>query len=148
MSAKLPPPASRAICYAKTALNPTSTRYFMESQQTPAPVPATPSKGFTSASADFVNEGKDLVMAGGANLRQKAVENGIDLYTFMGKMMTCGGYGQCGTCVVEIVEGMEHLSPRTAIEEKRFKNKPDSYRLACQVQVNGPVKVATKPKAK
>jgi ferredoxin len=37
------------------------------------------------------------------------MENDIDIYTLVGKMMNCGGYGQCGTCVVEIVEGQ----PRT-----------------------------------
>jgi ferredoxin len=66
----------------------------------------------------------------------------------MGKMMSCGGYGQCATCIVEILEGAENLSPRTEIEEKRFKNKPNSYRLACQTTVNGRIRVCTKPNAK
>jgi ferredoxin len=61
-------------------------------------------------------------------------------------MMNCGGYGQCSTCIVEITAGMENLSPRSDVEIKRFKNKPDSYRLACQTTVNGPVSVVTKPK--
>jgi ferredoxin len=121
----------------------------MESQQTPVPPMEEPTKPtFTSASANFVNENKEILLSGGANLRVKAVENNIDLYTVMGKMMNCGGYGQCGTCVVEIIEGAKNLSPRTAIEERRFKNKPDNYRLACQTLVNGPVEVATKPKKK
>lgn len=99
-------------------------------------------------SIKFANEDKTVMAAAGSNMRIKAVENGIDLYTVMGKMMNCGGYGQCGTCVVEVLDGMENLSPRTAIEEKRFKNKPANYRLACQSTVNGPVTVATKPKKK
>lgn len=103
---------------------------------------------FQPTSIYFENEGKDVVASSGSNLRTKAMENQIDLYTMMGKMMSCGGYGQCGTCVVEILEGLETLSPRTAIEEKRFKNKPDNYRLACQTTVNGRVRVATKPNAK
>ncbi|MEB3293122.1 MAG: 2Fe-2S iron-sulfur cluster-binding protein [Synechococcales bacterium] len=98
-------------------------------------------------SIKFVAEGKEVVAASGANLRLKAIENEIDLYTLMGKMMNCGGYGQCGTCVVDIVEGAEHLSPRTEVEERRFRNKPSTYRLACQTLVNGAIAVQTKPPA-
>ncbi|ACK66859.1 ferredoxin [Rippkaea orientalis PCC 8801] len=93
----------------------------------------------------FVKENKDVVVAQGANLREKALQNKIDIYTFKGKLTNCGGYGQCGTCIVEIVEGMENLSPRTDFEQRVLKKKPDSYRLACQTLVNGPVKVKTKP---
>lgn len=97
------------------------------------------------ANIKFVNEGKEVVAADGANLREKALQNGIDLYSFMGKMMNCGGYGQCGTCIVEVVEGSENLSPRTEVEKRKLKKKPDTYRLACQTLVNGPVIVRTKP---
>lgn len=97
----------------------------------------------------FVNsdnqEIKEIVVAQGANLRLKALENQIDLYKFYGKMMNCGGYGQCATCIVEIVEGEENLSPRSKVEEKKLKKKPANYRLACQTLVNGPVTVKTKP---
>lgn len=107
-----------------------------ENQEKPKP---------TMSSIKFLNEDKEVVCASGANLRFKALENGIDLYTFMGKMMNCGGYGQCGTCVVEIVEGMDSLSPRTEVEDRKLRKKPDTYRLACQTLVNGSVIVKTKP---
>lgn len=97
------------------------------------------------ANIKFVKEDREVVAADGANLREKMLQNRIDLYTFKGKMMNCGGYGQCGTCVVEIVEGMENLSPRTEVENRKLKKKPQNYRLACQTLVNGPVIVATKP---
>jgi ferredoxin len=93
----------------------------------------------------FVKENKEAIVAQGANLRQKALENKIDIYTLKGKLTNCGGYGQCGTCVVEIVEGMENLSPRTDFEQKVLRKKPESFRLACQTLVNGPVSVKTKP---
>lgn len=93
----------------------------------------------------FVKEDQEVVAADGANLRLKALENRIDIYTLMGKMMNCGGYGQCGTCVVEIVEGMENLSPKTDVEKRKLKKKSESYRLACQALVHGPVSVKTKP---
>ncbi|WP_425330081.1 2Fe-2S iron-sulfur cluster-binding protein [Synechococcus elongatus] len=96
----------------------------------------------------FIREDKEVFAADGANLRFKAVENQVDLYTFGGKMMNCGGYGQCGTCIVEIVQGAENLSPRTPFEERKLKRKPETYRLACQASVNGPVTVLTKPSPK
>jgi ferredoxin len=97
------------------------------------------------ANIKFVKEDQEVIAADGANLREKALQNGVDIYTFRGKMMNCGGYGQCGTCIVEIVEGVDNLSPRTAVETRKLKKKPDSYRLACQALVNGPVSVKTKP---
>lgn len=97
------------------------------------------------ANIKFIEENREVVAADGANLRFKALENNIDLYTFSGKLMNCGGYGQCGTCLVEIVEGMENLSPRTEAEERKLKKRPDTYRLACQSLVHGSVTVRTKP---
>jgi len=98
------------------------------------------------ANVKFLNEEREIVVADGANLRFKAIENRVDIYTLTGKMMNCGGYGQCGTCVVAIEEGMENLSPRTAVETKKLRKWPDNCRLACQAMVNGPVSVVTKPK--
>lgn len=97
------------------------------------------------ANIKFIKENQEIIAADGANLREKAIQNRIDIYTFTGKMMNCGGYGQCGTCVVEIVEGLENLSPRTEFETRKLKKKPDTYRLACQTIVNGSVSVNTKP---
>ncbi len=97
------------------------------------------------ANIKFVKQDQEVIAADGANLRLKAIQNGIELYTFRGKMMNCGGYGQCGTCIVEVVEGLENLSPRTEVENQKLKKKPNNYRLACQALVNGPVSVVTKP---
>ena len=100
------------------------------------------------ANIKFENENKEVIAANGANLRLKALENRIDIYTFAAKMMNCGGYGQCGSCVVEIIEGRDNLSPRTPVEEQKLKKRPPNYRLACQTLVNGSVVVKTKPKRK
>ncbi|NET31186.1 MAG: (2Fe-2S)-binding protein [Cyanothece sp. SIO1E1] len=93
----------------------------------------------------FVKEKQEVDVEKGSNLRSLILDNRIDLYTFKGKIGNCGGYGQCGTCIVEIVEGMENLSPRTAVEERKLKRKPTTYRLACQTLVEGAVSVKTKP---
>ncbi|MDJ1178078.1 2Fe-2S iron-sulfur cluster-binding protein [Roseofilum sp. BLCC_M91] len=97
------------------------------------------------ANIQFVNENQEAIAADGANLRLQALEKGIDIYKLIGKMTNCGGVGQCGTCIVEIVEGMENLSPKTDFEQRKLKKKPETYRLACQTLVNGPISVKTKP---
>ncbi len=88
---------------------------------------------------------KEVIAADGANLREKALQNDVDLYTFKGKLTNCGGVGQCGTCIVEVIEGMENLSPKTPFEERRLKRRPPSFRLACQTLAHGDVKLKTKP---
>lgn len=44
--------------------------------------------------------------------------------------------GVCGTCLVEVVDGMEHLSAFTQ-EEKDFLGEQDRERLACQCKIKG-----------
>jgi len=44
--------------------------------------------------------------------------------------------GVCGTCVIEVLEGMENLSDFTQ-EEKDFLGEQDKERLACQCRIKG-----------
>lgn len=44
--------------------------------------------------------------------------------------------GVCGTCVIEVEEGMENLSPFTQ-EEKDFLGDQNKERLACQCKMQG-----------
>lgn len=44
--------------------------------------------------------------------------------------------GVCGTCVVEVLDGMENLSPFTQ-EEQDFLGEQDKERLACQCKIKG-----------
>merc|ERR1711990_112752 len=82
----------------------------------------------------------------GLILRTELQQEKVDVYTFKGKIGNCNGYGQCGLCQVEVVEGMENLGPRTAAEEAKLSNKPDTYRLACQTTLEGgAVRIRTKP---
>eukprot|EP00741_Cyanophora_paradoxa_P014945 tig00020830_g14419.t1 len=94
-------------------------------------------------------DGAKSAMAGPAeNLRFVLQREKVDLYAFKGKLLNCGGYGNCGTCIVDITEGASNCNARTPAEEKLLRNKPESWRLACQCVVNGPIAIATKPQAK
>ena len=49
--------------------------------------------------------------------------------------------GVCGTCVIEVEEGMEHLSEFTQ-EELDFLGEQETERLACQCKIkSGCVKI-------
>jgi len=55
----------------------------------------------------------------------------------------CGGHARCGTCLVTVVEGAEHLSEKGAAETRvllALKANPDQ-RLACQTWAQGDVSV-------
>ena len=92
-------------------------------------------------------DNQEMGVMDGSLLRTKLLENNVDVYKFVAKLTNCGGVGQCGTCVVEVVEGSENLSGRTAAEERHLKKKPGSYRLACQTKVlQGTVVLNVKPK--
>lgn len=84
------------------------------------------------------------------NLREALLEEKNQLYDNWGKVMNCGGAGQCGTCIVQVLEGMDQLTARTESEERKLKKKPDSFRLACQVDCEGrgqgQVKIQLRPK--
>uniref|UniRef100_A0A0E0Q8E7 2Fe-2S ferredoxin-type domain-containing protein n=1 Tax=Oryza rufipogon TaxID=4529 RepID=A0A0E0Q8E7_ORYRU len=76
---------------------------------------------------------------GGQKLRDIMLDNYIDLYGPYDKLLlNCEGGGECGTCIVEVVEGGELLSPKTDVEKELLKRKPKTWRLACQATVGNP----------
>lgn len=79
------------------------------------------------------------------DLRQAMLSNGIDVYTLSGKLLNCGGGGQCGTCLISIEDGAYNASERSDSEESKLAGKPDPWRLACQTIVDGDVTIRTKP---
>jgi ferredoxin len=44
----------------------------------------------------------ELTVESGEQLRAALIANKVDLYTTWGKIMSCGGGGSCGTCVVDV----------------------------------------------
>lgn len=76
---------------------------------------------------------------GGQKLRDIMLDNNVELYgPYSRPLLNCGGGGTCGTCIVEVVEGKELLSPRTDKEKEKLKKKPKNWRLACQATVGKP----------
>lgn len=55
----------------------------------------------------------------------------------------CGGFGQCGDCVVKVESGKEHISPMTLKETQLLGNVffMTKERLACQCKVTGNVTI-------
>ncbi|XP_075480407.1 photosynthetic NDH subunit of subcomplex B 3, chloroplastic [Primulina tabacum] len=76
--------------------------------------------------------------SGGQKLRDIMLDNNIDLYgPYARPLLNCAGGGTCASCMVEVVEGRELLSPRTGKEKEKLKKKPKNWRLACQTTVGG-----------
>ncbi|KAM1412568.1 hypothetical protein ACFX13_025575 [Malus domestica] len=76
---------------------------------------------------------------GGQKLRNIMLDSNIDLYgPYSRVLLNCAGGGTCGTCMVEIVQGKELLTPRTDKEKEHLKKKPKNWRLACQTTVGKP----------
>lgn len=51
--------------------------------------------------------------------------------------------GSCGTCVLQVVEGMDNISGMLADEKDCIPSvtKESNCRLACQIHIEGPVKL-------
>jgi hypothetical protein len=94
----------------------------------------------------FLREGRDVECYPGENLREVALREGIELYGLKGKLGNCGGCGQCITCFVD-VEGAADLAltPRTSVEERKLRGRPQTWRLACQSLVQESLVVLTRP---
>ena len=98
----------------------------------------------------FLREGLDVECYPGENLREVALREGIELYGLKGKLGNCGGCGQCITCFVDVTELSDPtaLSGRTKVEDSKLRNRPDTWRLACQVLVERSLYVITRPQAR
>ena len=113
----------------------------------------------------FIKEKKEIEVLTGANLRKEAMKAGINVHqgvngmgASINKYLNCHGLGQCGTCRVKIVKGMDHASKMGFIEKMRFKvpipdplpslayiGNEDTMRLSCQTLVMGDMEVETGP---
>ena len=106
---------------------------------------ATPNPPSRVPTIRFEREGQQVGCIEGANLRKAALDAGINPYTGLNNFNNCGGLGQCGTWVMEVLEGERNLSPRSDVEEVYLADRPANFRLSCRTSVNGDVTVRTRP---
>src|SRR5207244_980341 len=66
---------------------------------------------------EFLDAGKKIECGQYANLRKVALLHGVEVYKGVNQIANCRGNGLCGTCVMEIVEGLDNLSPKTFREQ-------------------------------
>jgi ferredoxin len=108
-----------------------------------APAPAAALQTFT---VRYPDRNMEAPVQEGEALRDAIREHGVPLYTFINNLRNCNGGGQCGTCFVEILEGMDNLSPRTIAEQRLLKRRSENCRLSCQALIYGNVAIRTQPK--
>ncbi|EYU21482.1 hypothetical protein ABFS83_09G102800 [Erythranthe nasuta] len=114
-----------------------------ESEAAPAAVEENPAVNFAFVSSVLLPDGTPDVhyrtASGGQKLRDIMLDNNIELYgPYSRPLLNCGGGGTCATCIVEVVDGRELLSPRTDKEKEKLKRNPKNWRLACQATVGRP----------
>lgn len=85
----------------------------------------------------------------GVLLRNAMKDNQVEVYTTWGKVWNCSGAGQCGLCMVDVMEGEEFLNEKSDHEKKKLKGKPASWRLSCQTELvqPGTVRIQNLPQA-
>ena len=79
------------------------------------------------ATLQFENTGEEHLLENGSPIATTCEDAGVPF--------ACTE-GICGTCVIEVVEGMENLSDFTQ-EERDFLGEPHNERLACQCKIKG-----------
>ncbi len=89
----------------------------------------------------FKNEHLSVEVPEGANLRETALDNGVEVYQGEDKFLNCRGRGLCGTCVMQI-SPERAASPRTKTELAKLQFSKD--RLSCQTNITADCTVTTK----
>lgn len=80
----------------------------------------------------FLNTDEEITVQDGSSIKEPCEQAGIPF--------ACSE-GVCGSCIIEVAEGMENLSSFTQAE-KDFLGEMQSERLACQCKIKkGTVKI-------
>jgi ferredoxin len=82
---------------------------------------------FSMAKLILVDQQEEIALKDGERIQEVCEEAGVPF--------ACTE-GICGTCVIEVDEGMENLSPFTR-EEEDFFGEMEHERLACQCRLLG-----------
>ncbi|KAG7367772.1 ferredoxin [Nitzschia inconspicua] len=81
----------------------------------------------------------------GTNIRQLLVDNNINVYQSITRWTNCKGKQLCGTCIVNIADGLPNTNWKSMDEASTLRSNPDSYRLSCVAFAHGDVTVETFP---
>lgn len=81
----------------------------------------------------------------GVNVRQYLVDNGINVYQSLTRWTNCKGKQLCGTCIVNVADGLPNTNWKSMDEASTLRSNPDSYRLSCVTFAHGDVTVETFP---
>eukprot|EP00419_Tripos_fusus_P021875 CAMPEP_0172719878 /NCGR_PEP_ID=MMETSP1074-20121228/75758_1 /TAXON_ID=2916 /ORGANISM="Ceratium fusus, Strain PA161109" /LENGTH=513 /DNA_ID=CAMNT_0013545277 /DNA_START=63 /DNA_END=1604 /DNA_ORIENTATION=- len=81
----------------------------------------------------------------GSNLRKVLVDNNFQVYDNLRNLFHCNAKQLCGTCVLNVVDGMDNLTVMSVNEQRVMKQNPDSFRLCCNADVYGDVTVQLRP---
>lgn len=78
-----------------------------------------------------------LIVNVGTNLMNALLDAGIPVAS------SCRGDGVCAKCKLNIIEGMNNLTPENPNEAflRESKNIPPNERLSCQVQILGDITI-------
>ena len=82
----------------------------------------------------------------GANLRDQLVERKINVYQSLTRWTNCNGKQLCGTCIVDVVGGLENCTRRSIDEASTLRENPPTYKLACITNLYGDVTIQLMPK--
>lgn len=80
---------------------------------------------------EIVNDFLAIKVPAGATIQDVAEQSGSSI------PFGCRD-GECGTCVINVVEGMEYLTPLNDKEKKVLSTMPDHHtnsRLSCQMKI-------------
>lgn len=81
----------------------------------------------------------------GVNIRQLLVDNEINVYQSLTRFTNCKGKQLCGTCIVNIRDGLGSTNWKSMDEASTLRDNPDSYRLSCISFAYGDITVETLP---
>ena len=81
------------------------------------------------------------------DLREIALENGVELYSGLHRLLNCRGRGLCGTCKVRVTP-QSVLSEATKAETMKIPATDETVRLACQTFAFDNCEVRTFPRVR
>ncbi|KAF5793277.1 putative 2Fe-2S ferredoxin-type iron-sulfur binding domain, Beta-grasp domain superfamily [Helianthus annuus] len=134
-------PYTKTHGYSRSRIQAMTT--VRDGQPEAAPSQEPPSLSFAFVSPVLLPDGTPDVhfrtATGGQKLRDIMLDSNIELYgPYSRPLLNCAGGGTCATCMVEVIEGKELLSPKTDKEKEKLNRNPKNWRLACQTTVGKP----------